>query len=1066
MIDPPYCAVNKISPILLGNVLYRERLFSLLTNNIDADAFWITGPGGSGKTTLIASYLKEKKFPAIWYRVDALDADPASFFQYFSKAVIHLIGIDEPPLPGFSIEQVETADIFALRYFEQAYQRLPTDCWTVFDNLQDCPNGQSLARFLAIAIKKLPVGMKMAIISRADPPAVMARLLANRRLYLIGGDQLNLSRDETLRLAKAVAAQIDGSQVEMLHMKTKGWVAGTVLLLQHQAASDGEHFRHAARFPDIIRDYFAEEILAQVARIEHAFLLDASFLPFMTAKMADEICGTSTENVWEELHKSNLFLGKWEGAEPIYQFHPLFRETLQLIAEKTLENDQLRRRRLHAAKILEAHNHLVPAMEIYGAGGILSEVKRLILSHGSQLESSGRLALLLSWLEYLPQPMVKADPWLMYYWGVATMLANPEEAMHRCVTAYQGFTLQGDLTGQVRSWSMIMEIAFMKRGNFYELDQWIDQGVLLGRVVLEAAGDELSAQFTCSMLMALLLRSPSHPEMERWQTHCEYLQTHCRSEYLRAILISNLYWSYCWLGQVNRAVQAEAKLRMELRTASLPLVRVILLCSLTLSYASRASHDRCRKLAGEALSYSAKHGIHVYDVMLFVYSCYPGLCTGNPDQVRPFLKKMKRLVAPYAAWDNGICHYLAAWYNMLAGDMKSAEKDLLTAENIFHSCGNPYTIGLVKILRSQYLLELGELDMAGKAPSENLQDPLLADCGSIQLLSHLALADCAFSVDDLNGAHRHLKQAFQRAHENGMPMPKGLLNRRLGVLCMGALNAGIAPHLVHAFITSWDLKPLNEARLSSHWPFQLRIYCLGRFEILQNGALLQSGGKPQQKPLALLKLLIASGCRQVPVSALAKVLWPEADGDMQHQTFNTTLHRLRRLLGNSQALILEGGELTLNPDICWTDVVACELHMELVHSWVGRSEDDSHWRKELEKVLSYYEGPFLPSENESWVLPIRERIHHKLLRTVERAGKNYEKRELWSEAINVYQKTLLIDPASELLVFRLVQCFKMVGNFNEALGCFRQLKNMCGAAGEGRVSQGLQKLVQEIEQGR
>ena len=235
--------------------------------------------------------------------------------------------------------------------------------------------------------------------------------------------------------------------------------------------------------------------------------------------------------------------------------------------------------------------------------------------------------------------------------------------------------------------------------------------------------------------------------------------------------------------------------------------------------------------------------------------------------------------------------------------------------------------------------------------------------------------------------------------------------------------------------------------------------------MLQNGAILKSDGRPQQKPLALLKLLIASGSRQVAVSALADVLWPEADGDMQHQTFNTTLHRLRRLLGNSQALILKGGELTLNPDICWTDVMACELSMELIHSWVRRSEGDSSWRMELEHMLSYYEGPFLPSENESWVLPIRERIRNKLLRTVELAGKDYERRELWAEAINVYQKALLIDPSSELLVFRLVQCFKIGGNFNEALRCFRQFKDMYGAASKGRVSQSLEKLVQEIEQG-
>ncbi len=54
-------------------ILLRRRLFSLLDKMENASAVWLSGPAGSGKTSLIASYLADRKIPAMWYRIDTDD---------------------------------------------------------------------------------------------------------------------------------------------------------------------------------------------------------------------------------------------------------------------------------------------------------------------------------------------------------------------------------------------------------------------------------------------------------------------------------------------------------------------------------------------------------------------------------------------------------------------------------------------------------------------------------------------------------------------------------------------------------------------------------------------------------------------------------------------------------------------------------------------------------------------------------------------------------------------------------------------------------------------------------
>jgi hypothetical protein len=107
---------------------------------------------------------------------------------------------------------------------------------------------------------------------------------------------------------------------------------------------------------------------------------------------------------------------------------------------------------------------------------------------------------------------------------------------------------------------------------------------------------------------------------------------------------------------------------------------------------------------------------------------------------------------------------------------------------------------------------------------------------------------------------------------------------------------GIEPDYVRQLVAARGLPP-DEERPSDAWPWPLRIYALGRFEVLRDGAPLAFRGKAQKKPLELLKTLVALGGEAVDASRLAAILWPDAAGDAAKVSFDSTLYRLRKLLG-------------------------------------------------------------------------------------------------------------------------------------------------------------------------
>jgi len=200
----------------------------------------------------------------------------------------------------------------------------------------------------------------------------------------------------------------------------------------------------------------------------------------------------------------------------------------------------------------------------------------------------------------------------------------------------------------------------------------------------------------------------------------------------------------------------------------------------------------------------------------------------------------------------------------------------------------------------------------------------------------------------------------------------------------------------------------------------------------------------------MLKALIAFGGRGVRKDQIGDALWPEADGDMVEQSFATTLHRLRKVIGYRNAIELQHERVNLDQRYSWVDVWAFERVF---------GQADAAWKKEptgreameavvlTQKAIDMYQGPFLAGESSNpWTISLRERCRSKFLRGVSTLGQHWEKSEKLEKAVQCYQRGLEADDLAEDLYQRLMTCYHRLGRRAEVLSVYERCKRILSAS--------------------
>src|SRR5262245_49720841 len=80
-----------LPPRAATEFLDRPRLTEKLQANLTAPVTMVAADAGSGKTTLIADFVRKSSRPYVWYQLDHTDGDPVVFLSYIAHGIRNLV---------------------------------------------------------------------------------------------------------------------------------------------------------------------------------------------------------------------------------------------------------------------------------------------------------------------------------------------------------------------------------------------------------------------------------------------------------------------------------------------------------------------------------------------------------------------------------------------------------------------------------------------------------------------------------------------------------------------------------------------------------------------------------------------------------------------------------------------------------------------------------------------------------------------------------------------------------------------------------------------------------------
>lgn len=1021
MVGTSCSRIAKLSHPRLFSVFARDRLFRRLDEALPHAGVWIAGAPGVGKTTLIASYLDARGLKGLWYQVDASDADPAALCFYLGCAVADRRPGGAEELPKPTPEQTSDLPAFARRYFRAFFGHLDQPLVIVFDNSQEALVSRAFRLMMAEAVREAPDSIAIVVVSRQIPPAEFAGLRANGALALLEPTEMMLTEDEALGIQSVLGAgqtPATPEAIRRIHQLAHGWATGLKLLLQHGDLRALQNLDGQNAFTDVILfDYLHKEVFDTQSREAQDLLVRAALLPRITAAAAQRLSGNSEAGqILEDMYRSSNFTVKHgAGASAHYELHPLLRGCLLEQGRTALPQEERIDLILSACTLLDEDGEWEAAARLLVDAELWPQLAQLIVTHAPNLLAQGWHRTLSHWIGEVPSYIVAGDPWLLHWQGVALASFDPPGGRRSFEAAYDLFRQRCDATGQLLAWSAVVETIALEWADFSQLDPWLDEAEGLLAEHAEFPSSEVEARFVSSMFSALLFRRPQHPEIEHWAERLLAIVEHCPDPDMRVLLGANLMVYYAlWVGRMS-AVDRLIKATEPAGAARLDATAQVLWYTNKACYLwQRGRIDESREAVAAGRWVVDQTGVRLWDFLLCALDAYTALSTGDSKQGRAAVGQLENALDPVHKADLAHYHYVASLEALLAGNPIAAIQHTGIANDLATRYGGPHQVALGYLAHAQALHAAGRSEEASICLDRGRR--IAADMRALIVEFQALLCEALFALDagDQTGCAESLKAAFKIGAEEGYLNYNYFRPDVIARLCAFALE--------HDIQSAYAVDLIRERRLvppgpeAERWPWPAKVYTLGRFSLVIDGAAVAANNQTQHKPIELLQAIIALGGRDVGHEKLIDFLWPDAESKAGRGALESTLLRLRRLLQHSEAILLSGGKLAFNPRVCWVDLWSLARRMGCLEMDFDAGFCCSCLLRSMEHIFTHYQGDFLELEAEQgWMLPIRERLRARLGKLAVAVASRLEADGRWSEALSVRRRVLALDALVESL---------------------------------------------------
>jgi DNA-binding SARP family transcriptional activator len=218
-------------------------------------------------------------------------------------------------------------------------------------------------------------------------------------------------------------------------------------------------------------------------------------------------------------------------------------------------------------------------------------------------------------------------------------------------------------------------------------------------------------------------------------------------------------------------------------------------------------------------------------------------------------------------------------------------------------------------------------------------------------------------------------------------------------------------------------------------------------------------GRPAR---SVFKRLLAAPGRRLSRGTIQDDLWPDSENfELADKNIYNAISVLHRVVGKQLVKTCEAAYELAGQDLIWTDSDACE---ELLKAAENQGCTSIRAHPLLEQALGYLErGEFLEGESGVWVYRLRKKSEDLLRQCRVWLAESYEAQAKLLQAGLQYRAMLQQMPPDEEALQSWIQMLARHGKRQEALKCYRDVKNFVEAQGFS-LSNELEQFAARLEE--
>ncbi len=1043
--DAFFLRTKLLPPRPAPEILARPRLIERLRANLSLPVTLVTANAGSGKTTLVADFLRKQEQPYVWYQLDHTDADPAVFLGYLAYGIQQRIpNFGESVFaylqqPQESAQQPErAADVLLNEILEGIEQQLII----VLDDYHHLGSDTPVHAVLDRLIAYLPDVIHIVIVSREIPPLTLARLRSQDSLSLIDRADLLFTDEETQELLRKVfGLALTPQQLREYGERTHGWITALQLVrqvAQRQVGAEQKPIDPLAVLHQSERDifeYFAEEVFAAEPTAVQQFLMRIALLDRVEvetcARLFPEV---RSAVVLPTLVRGNVFMtvaSDRTGEE--FRLHPLFQSFLRRRLRAEIGLAGVAAEHARCADFFREHGAWEAAVRHLLEAEQFDRAAEMIAQHGDEWIGSGKLASLASLAEALPAAALDSHPRALSYRAeVARLRGDFDSAQNLLRRAITALREKGDEEGEAEALHSLATIA-RRRGDYDAAFNYLDRAV-------ELTPPNSVVRTKCANTRGLCLVTKGEwAAAEREFRVALQSAEEQHDEHQARLITHNLGLPAMMRGDFGEAL---SRLSRMLRSDSdLPPIPQEATAHLNIA--------RCHLYRGE-MEKSEQHldlaleGCQLFNMVGQVgeaFEAYGNLYRERGDLVRAgeFYERATRSYDE-AGIDLSRVELLEerALMSLKAGDASRALPQIDRLLERRPADNNPIGHFTARLTRGRILLALPNDEAARNEFTPALNYFREQGLYYYEAQCCIGLAQCEFNA----GREPQMIEQLRRALDLAARYDYEYWLRQEIAAHPALFASEVAQELLPADLRGAQpaAQPTRavieqpKAILTSSPLVDLTINILGPIEIFRDSARpFAADAWTTRRARDILCFIASRPHHRAPKDSIVDTFWRDTDLKTIEKNFHPTMSHVRKALNSNQPLkqnflAYRDGEYQLSPEFSYR-IDTEEFDRWIAEGEAARRERDFDRCIDLyEKAVAVYRGEFMQGSYEGWVQEQRSYYREQHLRMLESLAAVAEKKQEFVRAMDLAQRILRDDPFREDIHCLVMRAHAALGN--------------------------------------